>query len=147
MIANSFTVSLCNSAFSFFAGFTVFSTVGYLVGMNSPVAEKVSSIGLAFIAYPAAIETMPGANFWSLMLSLTLFFLGIDSAFAMTEGTIIVLHDSALGKKMSKPMISFVVCLSGAVFSTVFCFNWGFTFFDVVDHYLNVYTILLMGIM
>jgi SNF family Na+-dependent transporter len=115
--------------------------------MNSPVAEKVSSIGLAFIAYPAAIETMPGANFWSLMLSVTLFFLGIDSAFAMTEGTIIVLHDSALGKKFSKPMISFAVCFFGAAFSTLFCFNWGFTFFDVVDHYLNVYTILLMGIM
>lgn len=147
VIFNSFAVSLGNCSFSFFAGFTVFSTVGYLIGINSPVATEVSSIGLAFIAYPAAIETMPGSNFWALMLSITLFTLGIDSAFAMTEGTITVIEDSALGKKLSKVVISLIVCGFGAITSTFFCFNWGFTFFDVVDHYLNVYTILLMGIM
>jgi NSS family neurotransmitter:Na+ symporter len=37
IISNGFAVSLCNSGFSFFAGFAVFSTIGYLIGMNSPV--------------------------------------------------------------------------------------------------------------
>lgn len=146
VIGNSFAVSLGNCSFSFFAGFTVFSTVGYLVGMNSPVATEVSSIGLAFIAYPAAIDTMPGSNFWALMLSITLFTLGIDSAFAMTEGTITVIQDSYIGTKLSKVVISMIVCGIGMITSTFFCFNWGFTFFDAVDHYLNVYLILLMGI-
>jgi NSS family neurotransmitter:Na+ symporter len=147
IITNGFAVSLGNSCFSFFAGFAVFSTVGYLVGLNSPVATKVSSIGLAFIAYPAAIETMPAANFWALLLSITLFTLGVDSAFAMVEGTVTVICDSPIGKKQSKFVIALVTCLVGAVFSTVFCFNWGFTFFDVIDHYLNVYLVLIMGIL
>lgn len=147
IITNGFAVSLCNSCFSFFAGFAVFSTVGYLVGMNSPVATKVSSIGLAFIAYPAALETLPGSNFWTLMLSVTLFTLGIDSAFAMVEATVTVVQESKIGEHMSKFTIAFLLCFLGSCCSFIFCFNWGFTFFDVVDHYLNVYLVLLMGIL
>jgi len=147
IISNGFTVSLCNCGFSFFAGFAVFSTVGYLYGLESVVAGKVSSIGLAFVAYPAAIETMPGANFWTLLLSVTLFTLGIDSAFAMVEATATVIQDSRFGMKFSKVTIALFLCVFGSISSTIFCFNWGFTFFDVVDHYLNVYCVLLMGIL
>jgi SNF family Na+-dependent transporter len=125
----------------------VFSTVGYLYGLKSVVAGKVSSIGLAFVAYPAAIETMPAANFWTLLLSVTLFTLGIDSAFAMVEASATVVQDSRLGKYLSKFVIAFILCVFGSMLSTIFCFNWGFTFFDVVDHYLNVYLVLLMGIL
>jgi SNF family Na+-dependent transporter len=94
IIKNAFTVALCNCSFSFFAGFGVFSIVGYLVGMGSPVAENVSSIGLAFIAYPAALDTLPGANFWALMFALTLFTLGIDSSFSIVEGVCTILADT-----------------------------------------------------
>lgn len=146
VIANSFAVAMFNSCFSFFAGFAVFSTVGYMVGLGSPVANKVSGFGLAFITYPAAIDTMPASNLWSFFLSITLFTLGIDSAFALTEGTIIVIHDEMNGR-MNKFWIATIVCGLGAACSTLFCFNWGFTLLDVLDHYLNVYTVLLMGIL
>jgi len=147
IITNGFTVAFCNSGFSFFAGFAVFSTVGYLYGMDSSVKTKVSSIGLAFVAYPAAIETMPAPNFWCLLLAITLFTLGIDSAFSYVEATVCVVEDSFIGKKLSKFVIALILCVVGSLCSTIFCFNWGFTFFDVVDHYLNVYLVLLMGIL
>lgn len=35
----------------------------------------------------------------------------------------------------------------GAIGSIFFCFNWGFTFFDVVDNYLNVYLMLVLGVL
>lgn len=147
IISNAFTVSFCNCGFSFFAGFAVFSTVGYLYHLRSEVADKVSSIGLAFVAYPAAIETMPAPNFWTLMLAVTLFTLGIDSAFAMVEASATVVQDSRLGTKLSKFVIALILCIMGSVLSTIFCFNWGFTFFDCIDHYLNVYFVLLNGIL
>jgi len=40
-----------------------------------------------------------------------------------------------------------ILCVFGACCSTIFCSNWGFTYFDVVDHYLNVYLVLIMGIL
>ena len=56
IIGDGFKIAFINAGISFFAGFAVFSVVGYLIGINSPVSDKVASIGLAFIAYPAAIE-------------------------------------------------------------------------------------------
>ena len=147
IIENALRVSIGNSLFSFFAGFAVFSTVGYLQGMQSTVAGKVSSIGLAFIAYPSAIETMPAPNLWTFVLALTLFTLGLDSAFSMVEATSTVVQDTAVGRLLPRKLIALILCVTGCCCSFVFCFNWGFTYFDTVDHYLAVYLLLLLGIM
>ena len=48
---------------------------------------------------------------------------------------------------MSREVLSFVMCAFGALFSVLFCFNWGFTFFDVVDHYLSIYLFLFVGVL
>lgn len=64
----------------------------------------------------------------------------------MVEGTVIVIQDSKLGKKYSKFVIAAVLCVFGAAISTIFCFNWGYALFDSIDHYLNIYTIMLMAI-
>lgn len=146
VIGDSFRVAFGNSALSFFAGFAVFSVVGYLQGIDSPIKNKTSSIGLAFIAYPAAIDTLSGPNFWTFILSVVLFSLGIDSAFSLVEATSTVVSDTDWGKKTPRKLTAMLLCALGACFSTVFCFNWGFTYFDTVDHYLAVYFMLLLGI-
>ena len=94
IIGDGVKIAFFNSCVSFIAGFAVFSTVGYLIGMNSPVSDKVSSIGLAFVAYPAAIETMSYANGWAIVLGVTIFSLGIDSSFSTIEETATVLSDA-----------------------------------------------------
>ena len=147
IIGDSIQIAFINCGISFFAGFAVFSVVGYLKGIGSPVASKTASIGLAFIAYPAAIEEMPGSNGWSFILSITLFTLGIDSAFSLMEAASTVLQDSNTFKNTPRKLIALILCLAGAFFSLFFSFNWGFTYFDVVDHFLNVYLMLLLGIM
>jgi len=91
VIKNGIAVALINCTFSFFAGFAVFAVVGYIHGMGAEKNAKFSSAGLAYITFPTAIETMPASNFWALLFFLTLFTLGIDSAFAMVEGTVIVI--------------------------------------------------------
>jgi len=147
IINNALTVAGCNCSFSFLAGFSVFATLVYLIEIQSPVSSNTSSLGLAFVAYPTAIDTMAGPNFWMLMFTLTLFTLGIDSQFSFVEAVLTVIMDTQWGQKVSKLKLSLALCLFGAIGSTIFCFNWGFTFFDVIDHYLNVYLVLLMGIL
>ena len=90
---------------------------------------------------------MKGANFWAILFGFTLFFLGIDSSFSTLEATSTVLHDTRLGRETPRKLAALVLCVFGAICSAVFCFNWGFTAFDVVDHYLNVYLMLLMGVL
>jgi len=147
IIKDAFIIGLCNSTISFIAGFAVFAIVGYLIEIDSPVTGEKGSIGLAFIAYPAAIETLPWKNLWSFILSITLFMLGIDSAFSMLEAASTVIQDHPNFKETPRKLIALFLVVLGAILSIFFCFNWGFTLFDVIDHYLNVYLMLLLGTM
>lgn len=140
-------VAFGNSSLSFFAGFAVFSTVGYLKGIGSPIADKTSGMSLAFVAYPTALDTLPYSNGWAIMLALTLFTLGLDSAFSLIEAATTVLGDTQFGKTHKRWLIALIMCLVGAALSTIFCSNWGFTYFDVVDHYLANYLMLIVGIL
>jgi uncharacterized protein YacL len=90
---------------------------------------------------------MKGANFWAVIFGLTLFMLGIDSSFSTLEATSTVIHDTKIGMKTPRKLVALILCICGVIFSLVYCFNWGFTMFDVVDHYLNVYLMLLMGVL
>lgn len=146
IIGNAMRVSIGNCSFSFFCGFAVFSVVGYLQGLGSQVASKVSSSGLAFVAFPTAIDYFAYPNVWIFILAVVLFTLGLDSAFSMVEATATVITDTPTGEKIPRKLIALVLCAAGSVFSFAFCFNWGFTYFDVVDHYLSVYLLLLLGI-
>lgn len=147
IIMDNLIICFCNSGTSFIAGFAVWSVVGFLQESNNLAKTKTSSAGLAFIAYPSAIDEMPGSNFWAVLLGLTLFLLGIDSAFSMVEATSTVICDTPWGKKWPRMFVAFVLCFGGFLLSVPFCSNWGFVLFDVIDHYLCAYLLMIVGLM
>lgn len=147
VILDSFVISVANCGFSFIAGFAVWSVVGYLEKLGSIKETKTSSVGLAFITYPTAIDTMPASNFWCFILGITLFMLGIDSSFSAIEATSTVICDTPWGGRVPRMFVAFCLSLIGFIGSVMFNFNWGFTLFDIVDHYLCAYLLLLLGIL
>lgn len=147
IIMDNLIIAISNSTVSFVSGFAVWSVVGYLEAKNSLAKGKVSSIGLAFIAYPTACDMMPASNVWTVILGLTLFLLGIDSAFSMVEATATVICDTPAGKKYPRAFVAFVLCFFGFILSIPFCTNWGFVLFDVIDHYLCAFLLVLVGIL
>lgn len=90
---------------------------------------------------------MPAPNFWAILLGSTLFLLGIDSAFSMVEATATVICDTPAGKKYPRMFVAFMLCFVGFILSVPFCTNWGYVLFDVIDHYLCVFLLLLVGIL
>jgi len=147
IIRDVMVISFGNCALSFFAGFAVFSVVGYLHEIGSPVRNNTSSSGLAFIAYPAAAEEMPGSNFWIILLGITLFTLGIDTSFSLVEAISTVVYDTEKGKAIPRKLTALIVCILGWLGSLLFCPSWGFTHFDVADRYISVYLMFILGIM
>ncbi|XP_061618363.1 sodium- and chloride-dependent betaine transporter-like [Phyllopteryx taeniolatus] len=90
-------VALCllNSATSIFAGFVVFSVLGFMAFHLDVAVEDVvtSGPGLAFIAYPKALSMLPGAPFWTVLFFLMMLLLGLDTQFVCVESLATAISD------------------------------------------------------
>ncbi|XP_073795901.1 sodium- and chloride-dependent creatine transporter 1 isoform X2 [Danio rerio] len=115
---DAFILALINSGTSFFAGFVVFSVLGFMAAEQdvdiSNVAE--SGPGLAFIAYPKAVSLMPLAPLWAVLFFLMLLVLGLDSQFVGVEGFITGIMDML-------PPKSFIGSLRREVVVAICCFT------------------------
>ena len=143
---NAFMAGLANCGFSFFAGFAVFSSLGFLAYQTGlPVAEVVESgPNLAFVTYPAIISMLPFWNsFFGVVFFLMLLTLGIDSAFALVEGFATPLRD-ATGWKHKKITLS--LCLIGFVIGILYVTRGGYHWLDIVDHYLSDYGLVTIAL-
>merc|ERR1711953_511747 len=99
-------LSFLNSFASMFAGIAIFSILGNLSHTMAIPIEEVADKGpgLAFIAYPRALSTLPGSAIWNVLFFLMLLMLGTASQCAEVEGMIAMMVD--LGGnyfKSSKP--------------------------------------------
>ena len=102
-------------------------------------------IGLAFKAFPVAISKMPGI--WPVVVGLlffvTLLSLGIDSAFSLVEGVVAALHDKF---GISRLRASIGVCVVGFLAGLLFCTHAGLIWLDIVDHWINAYGLVGVGL-
>jgi len=142
---NAFMTGLADCGFSFFAGFAVFSALGFLALQNGvPVASVVESgPNLAFVTYPTIISMLPfWAPFFGVVFFLMLLTLGIDSAFALVEGFSTPIRD-ATGWKHTK--ITLWLCIIGLAIGILYITKGGYYWLDIVDHYVSDYGLVTIA--
>ncbi|XP_061540344.1 sodium- and chloride-dependent creatine transporter 1 isoform X1 [Phycodurus eques] len=135
-----FVLALINSGTSFFAGFVVFSILGFMAAEQgvdiSQVAE--SGPGLAFIAYPKAVSLMPVAPLWAGLFFFMLLLLGLDSQFVGVEGFVTGILDLFPGKyehRYKRELAVALCCFLCFIIDISMVTQGGMYVFQLFDYY------------
>jgi NSS family neurotransmitter:Na+ symporter len=143
---NAFITSFSDAATAFFAGFAVFSTVGFIMqALNIPIGEvSASGLGLAFVTFPVAVSMMPGANaLIGILFFLCLFFLGTTSAYFLAYGGVITPIMDKFG--LSRLKATTIVCIIAFLIGILYTTSGGLYWLDIVDRTVSFYGLLITG--
>ncbi|KAJ3655701.1 hypothetical protein Zmor_014821 [Zophobas morio] len=143
---DSILVPILNCGTSIFAGFVVFSVIGF---MSHETGLPVSTVatggpGLAFVTYPEAITMLPWPHIWAILFFLMLFFLGLDSCFVQIEAIISSVIDEYPSLRKHKMMVTFGSCAVTMLISTMFVRNGGMYLLQLFDWYAASISVILI---
>lgn len=141
---DSMIIAFADMLISVLAGvvmFTTMSGVGMLDNMST------SGIGTAFIIYPQAIVSLTDIPWFNALFAYIFYFclitLAIDSLFSIVEGVSTAVSDKF---KTDKRKTTLSLCIVGGVLGLIFVTGAGLAWLDIIDHFINSYTLVLTGI-
>ncbi|KAI2662900.1 Sodium- and chloride-dependent glycine transporter 2 [Labeo rohita] len=142
-------VTCTNSATSIFAGFVIFSVIGFMAHELKVPIESVADEGpgIAFVVYPEALTRLPLSPFWAIIFFLMLLTLGLDTMFATIE-TIVTSVSDEFPKylRKHKPLFTLVCCLSFFVLGFPMITESGMYMLQLVDTYAASYSLVIIAI-
>ncbi|XP_069115318.1 sodium-dependent proline transporter-like isoform X1 [Argopecten irradians] len=145
---DAFIVSIVNCGTSVFAGFAIFSLLGYMSYVTNVPVDQVadSGPGLAFVAYPEGIAKLPSPPIWAFLFFFMLFTLGCDSQFVMMETVLSGISDvfpKQLRKR--KVLFTFVGCMIGFLLGIPQTTKGGIYLLTLVDWYSGSYNLMIVS--
>lgn len=127
------TIIACGNSFiEMGAAFAAFGVMGF-VGYDPATAEPLSTFEVGFITYPTAIANLPGANVWAVVFFITLYLLGIDSAFAYVEPLTTAVANTNWGAKVRQTVMVFICCFAAFIISILYTTRFGYHFLNAID--------------
>lgn len=147
-LKDALIVTAANAFTSVYAGFAIFSMLGFLaLQMDVPVAEVATDgPGLAFVAYPEAILRLPFPTIWAILFFFMLFILGLGSQFAGVEALNTALLDKWPKLRKHQIYITLTICFSCFILAIPMCFQGGVYLFTLMEWNTASWAILLIGL-
>lgn len=138
-----------NCGTSFFAGFVIFSIVGFMAHeLGVPVKEVAAEgAGLAFVAYPEAVSRLPISPLWSVLFFLMLMTLGLGTQFTIIETVVTTLVDTFPEKlRRKEPYVLVSACSFMFLLGLCICTNGGMYVLQLMDNYAASFSALIIGL-
>lgn len=140
-------VGVGNICTSIFAGFVIFSIVGYLAKeMDMPVDEVVQQgPGLAFIVFPDVVTRLPLPPLWSILFFVMLITLGMGSEFALLETVMTAVQDTFPNLRKKKTWVVLFVSILGFLGGLPICTEGGMYVLQLMDKYAASWAVFIMA--
>jgi len=151
-LRDSLIVPIVNVCTSFYAGFVIFSVLGYMANAKGVSVDEVAAggPGLVFVVYPEGLSQMPVAPLWSILFFIMMMMLGLSSMFSMAETVFSGFMDQFPGtlRKTYYHTVAFraVGCLCFYLVSLPMVTNAGFYVFTLWDAYTGSFPLLVIGL-
>ncbi|XP_013981709.1 sodium- and chloride-dependent glycine transporter 2 isoform X1 [Salmo salar] len=142
-------VCIVNSATSIFAGFVIFSVIGFMAHELKVPIEKVADEGpgIAFVVYPEALTRLPLSPFWAIIFFLMLLTLGLDTMFATIETIVTSVSDEfPQYLRKNKPLFTLICCACFFFLGFPMVTENGMYMLQLVDTYAASYSLVIIAI-
>ncbi|MBO7424107.1 MAG: hypothetical protein J6U23_00370 [Clostridiales bacterium] len=138
-------IAFSDMLISVLAGVVMFTTmagVGMLDNMSA------SGIATAFIIYPQAIVKISDSGIFNMIFAFIFYFclitLAIDSLFSIIEGVSTAISDKF---HLNKKKTTLTICIVEGLISMIYVTGAGLAILDIVDYFINSYTLILTGVL
>ncbi|ELU09587.1 hypothetical protein CAPTEDRAFT_166146 [Capitella teleta] len=142
-------VALVNCCTSVFAGFVIFSVLGYMAERTGLEVKEVAQYGpgLIFVAYPEGLATMAIAPLWSILFFLMILTVGLDSQFTMMETVITAIVDEfrLTRWRHGKLCVTATACISFFLIGLPQCSRAGIYIMNLFDWYSAGFSLFIVS--
>lgn len=152
VIRDAFMVPVINCLTSFFAGFVVFCTLGFMANSKNTSVDKVTQQGpgLVFVVYPEALSQMPVSPLWAILFFFMVCILGFSTQFSACETvmtSIIDQYSHVFNTRLRRILMRAAVCLAGFLLGIPMVTGSGKYLLDLIDSAVLGYPVLVVGFM
>ena len=138
-------IAFSDFAISVLSGIVLFTTMS---GTGQIDSMSDSGIATAFLIYPQSIVLLTNNGVINALFAFIFYFclctLAIDSAFSIIEGVSTAVADKF---RLSHKKTTLVLCIIAGILSLWFVTGAGLAWLDIVDHWCNAFSLILVGIL
>uniref|UniRef100_A0A8D0KID8 Transporter n=1 Tax=Salvator merianae TaxID=96440 RepID=A0A8D0KID8_SALMN len=146
---DSIIISITNCATSVYAGFVIFSILGFMANHLGVDVSKVADHGpgLAFVAYPEALTLLPISPLWSVLFFFMLILLGLGTQFCLLETLVTAVVDEVGNDWIirRKTFVTLAVAVVGFLLGVPLTTQAGIYWLLLMDNYAASFSLVVIS--
>uniref|UniRef100_A0A2K5RKZ0 Transporter n=1 Tax=Cebus imitator TaxID=2715852 RepID=A0A2K5RKZ0_CEBIM len=146
---DSVIISITNCATSVYAGFVIFSILGFMANHLGVDVSHVADHGpgLAFVAYPEALTLLPISPLWSLLFFFMLILLGLGTQFCLLETLVTAIVDEVGNEWIlqRKTYVTLGVAVAGFLLGIPLTSQAGIYWLLLMDNYAASFSLVVIS--
>ncbi|KAJ7332829.1 hypothetical protein JRQ81_015009 [Phrynocephalus forsythii] len=146
---DSIIISITNCATSVYAGFVIFSILGFMAKHLGVDVSKVADHGpgLAFVAYPEALTLLPVSPLWSVLFFFMLILLGLGTQFCLLETLVTAIVDEVGNDWIirRKTLVTLAVAVVGFLLGVPLTTQAGIYWLLLMDNYAASFSLVVIS--